>query len=130
MHQVVGNYLYYFLAAFALGLVGMMFLRNQAQRDREAYARAVPGTVRVLKIENSTPSRSYGTILMDLLLEVRRNGVEPYELTMIWSVQPGSVSKVQVGETLAVKVDPLDRTRVYSTEPWAHSLGVMKKPIE
>ncbi len=130
MHQVVGNYLYYFLAAFALGLVGMMILRDHARRDQAAYERAVPGTARVLKIAKTTSSRSYGAILMDLLLQVRRNGVEPYELSMIWSVQPGAVSKVQVGETLAVKVDPLDRTRVYSAETWAHSVGVMKKPIE
>ena len=130
MHLAVGNYLYYFLAAAALSMVGMMILRDHAQRDREAYARAVPGTARVLKIGNTTPSRSYGTILMDLRLQVRRNGVEPYELSMIWSVQPGAVSKVQVGEMLTVKVDPLDPKKVYSGEPWAHSLGVKKTPIE
>ncbi len=130
MHLVIGNYFYYFLAAMAVGLVGMKILRDQAQRDRDAYARSVPGTARVLKIGKTTPSKSYGATLMDLLVEVRRNGVEPYELSMIWSVQPGSVSKMQVGETLAVKVDPLDRNKIYSEEQWAHSLGVRKTPVE
>ncbi len=130
MHQLIGNYFYYFLAAMAIGLMGMKLLRDQAQRDRDAYARAVPGTARVLKIGKTTPSKSYGATLMDLLVEVRRNGVEPYELSMIWSVQPGSLSKMQVGETLAVKVDPLDRNKIYSEEQWAHSLGVRKTPVE
>jgi hypothetical protein len=130
MHLALSNYFYYFLAAMAVGLVGMNLLREHARRDREAFERAVPGSARVLKIGTTTPSRSYGTVLMDLLIQIRRNGVEPYEVSMIWSVQPGSVSKVKVGETLAVKVDPLDRTRIFSAEPWAHSLGVKKTPVE
>ncbi len=130
MHLLVGNYFYYFLAAMAVGLVGMKILRDRAVRDRASFERAVPGTARVLKVGKTTPSRSFGAMLIDLQVEVRRNGVQPYTLDMIWSVQPGSVDKVQVGETLVVKVDPLDKTKVYSGEQWAHSLGVRKTPVE
>ena len=34
------------------------------------------------------------------------------------SVQPGGVEKTQVGQTFADKVDPLDRTKIYSAENW------------
>lgn len=130
MHTVVWNYIAFFVAATVLAVVGMKHLRERALQERERFERAIPGMARVLKIGNTTPSRSYGTILMDLLIQVHRNGVEPYELSMIWSVEPGAVSKMRVGETFAVKVDPLDRRKVYSGETWAHSLGVMKKSIE
>ncbi len=107
----------------------MYYLGQQAGRERAAYERAVPGVARVLKVGSTTPSRSLGAIVMDLLIEVRRNGVEPYELSTMWSVDPGAVSRMKVGGTFAIKVDPLDRTRVYSGEPWARSLGTKKTPI-
>ena len=129
MHSLLSNYLAYFLAATAVALVGLKFLSDRALGDREAFARSVPGTARVLKVGNSTPSRSYGAIVMDLLIQVQRSGVEPYELSTMWSVDPGSVSRMQPGQTLAIKVDPLDPSRIYSAETWARSLGVMKHPI-
>jgi hypothetical protein len=128
-HTVTLNYLTFFIAGAALALVGVNLLRERARRDREAFARAVPGTVRVLKVGNTTPSRSYGAIIMDLLIQVHRSGVAPYELSTIWSVEPGAVSRVQVGQTIAVKIDPLDRNKIYSGETWTHCLGVMKNPI-
>jgi hypothetical protein len=84
----------------------------------------------VLKVANSTPSRSYGTILMDVLIQVHRPGVQPYELSTMWSVEPGAVTKMQAGQTFSIKVDPLNPNKIYSGETWAHSLGVMKNPIE
>ncbi len=129
MHAIVWTYLSFFVAATAIVIVGMYMLRERARKDREPYERAVPGVARVLKVGNTTPSRSYGAVIMDLLLQVHRSGVEPYELSTMWSVQPGSVAKMQAGQTFAVKIDPLDRTRIYSAETWADSLGVMKTPI-
>ncbi len=130
MHALAWNYLAFFAAATALALVALKFLSDRALRDRAAYARSVPGFARVLKVGNTTPSRSYGAIIMDLLIQVHRSGVEPYELNTMWSVDPGAVSRLQVGQSFAVKVDPLDRTRIYSAEPWARSLGVRKTPIQ
>lgn len=130
MHTVAWNYIAYFLAAMAIIWIGLTVLHNRARRDRAPYDRAVPGVARVLKIGKTTESRSYGAMVMDLLLQVHRPGVEPYELSTMWSVEPGAVAKVQVGQTFAVKIDPLDRTRIFSGEKWAHSLGVMKTPIE
>ena len=130
MHTITWNYIAYFLAATAIGWIGLSYLRDRARKDREPYDRAVPGVARVLKIGKTTPSRSYGAIIMDLLIQVHRNGVEPYELSTMWSVDPGAVPKMQVGQTFAIKVDPLDRKRVYSGETWARSLGTKKIPIE
>jgi hypothetical protein len=69
-------------------------------------------------------------MVMDLLIQVHRSGVEPYELSTMWSIEPAAVPRVQAGQTFAIKVDPLDRTRIYSGETWAKSLGVMKHPID
>lgn len=129
MHGMVSNYLAFFAAGAALALVGFSMLRERARRDREAFDRAIPGVARVLKVANTTPSRSFGAIIMDLLIQVQRPGVAPYELSTMWSVQPGAVSRLQVGQTFAVKIDPLNRDKIYSGETWTHSLGVMKKPI-
>jgi hypothetical protein len=124
MHSLIWNYIAYFLGVTALILVAFRFLSQSARGDREAFARSVQGTARVLKLGNSTPSRVYGTVIIDLLIQVQRPGVEPYELSTMWSIQPGSVSKVQPGQVLAVKVDPLDRNRIFSNESWARNLGV------
>jgi len=129
MHTILGNYLAYFLAATVVVFLGLKILADWAAGDRQAFARSVPGTARVLKVANSTPSRSYGTIVMDLLIQVQRSGVEPYELSTMWSVEPGYVRRMQAGQSFAIKVDPLDSNRIYSAEKWAHSLGVMKHPI-
>lgn len=129
MHAVLWNYIAYFVAATAVVMFGLRALSRQAGRERESFARSVPGTARVLKVANSTPSRSYGAIVMDVLIQVHRSGVEPYELSTMWSVDPGGVPKMQTGQTFAIKVDPLDRNRIYSAETWARSLGVMKNPI-
>ena len=130
MHALLSNYLAYFLAATALILVLMRVLSNSARKDREAFARSVPGKALVLKVGNSTLSRSHGAMIMDLLIQVQRAGVQPYELSTMWSVQPGSVPKVRAGQTLAIKVDPLDPQRLFSAEAWANNLGVKKQPID
>lgn len=129
LHGLVWNYIAYFAVATALVLFGMRALRERAQRDREAFERAIPGVARVLKVGNSTPSRSYGAYVMDLLIQVHRPGLAPYELSTMWSVQPGSVPKMQPGQTFAIKIDPQNPNKIYSGESWAHSLGVMKTPI-
>ncbi len=130
MPSIGWNYTIYFLAAMAAMWIGLTVLHNRARRDREPFDRAVPGVARVLKIGKTTESRSYGAMVMDLLLQIHRPGIEPYELSTIWSVQASAVANVQVGQTFAIKVDPQDRTKVFSGEKWAHNLGVMKTPME
>ncbi len=129
MHGLGWNYLAFFGVAAAIALIGFNALRERARREREAFDRSVPGLARVLKVANTTPSRSYGAIIVDVLIQVHRPGVAPYELSTMWSVEPGAVSRLQAGQTFAVKIDPLDRNRIYSAETWTHCLGVMKNPI-
>lgn len=130
MHGMVWNYIAFFVAASAAVLFGMRALSERAASERAAFERSIPGTARVLKVGSSMPSRSYGAIVMDLLIEVQRSGVPPYTLSTMWSVRPGWVDKMRPGYTFAIKVDPLDAQRLYSGEEWAHSLGVKKHPIE
>jgi hypothetical protein len=130
MHGLAWNYIALFVACAALVWMGLTVLQGNARRQREAYERAVPALARVLKVAGSTPSRSYGAILMDLLIQVHRPGVEPYALSTIWSVEPGAVGRMQAGQTFSIKIDPENLNKIYSGETWARSLGVMKKPIE
>jgi hypothetical protein len=130
MHGLAWNYIALFIAGAVLVWTGLNALRDNAKRQRDAFDRAVPGLARVLKVATSTPSRSYGTILMDVLIQVHRSGVQPYELSTIWSVEPGAVAKMQAGQTFSIKVDPLNPGKIYSGETWARSLGLMKNRIE
>jgi hypothetical protein len=124
------NYIALFTAVAAIVWLGMNALHESARRQRESFARSVPGVARVLKVGNSTASRSYRAMVIDLLIQVHRPGVLAYELSTIWSVEYSALPRVQVGQTFAIKVDPLDPKKIYSGETWAHSLGVKKQPIE
>ncbi len=130
MHGISWNYLLVVLAGAALVWMALNSLQANSRKQREAYERAVPALARVLKVASSGPSRSYGAILMDLLIQVHCPGIEPYELSTMWSVDPGGVPKMQAGEVFSIKVDPRNPNKIYSGESWARSLGVMKHPIE
>jgi hypothetical protein len=130
MHAFAWNYVAFMAAVLALVLFGLGFLNNRARRNREEFARSVPAVARVLRIGKSTSSSSYRAVVVDLLIQVHRPGVEPYELSTMWSVQHDSVQKVQPGQTFAIKIDPENPSRIYSGEAWAQSLGVKKNPIE
>ena len=126
MHVGIWNYIVYFLAAFALAFIGQRYLSDRAKHERDAYDRSIAGTARVLQVGRTTRSRSFGTLVMDLRIQVHRPGLEPYELDTIWSVQAGSESRMQAGQTFAIRVDPQDPQRIYSGETWAQKLGVSK----
>lgn len=130
MQAFAWNYVAFMAAVLALVLLGLGFLNNRARHNRESFARSVPAVARVLKMGRSTSSRSYRAVIVDLLIQIHRSGVEPYELGTMWSVQHDSVQKVQPGQTFAIKIDPENPARIYSGEMWAQSLGVKKEPIE
>lgn len=50
-------------------------------------------------------------------LEVNRPGQPPYPATTFWKVYPMAVSQLQVGQTVAVKVDAADPQIVYPNVP-------------
>lgn len=110
-------------------VIVMNQLRKSAQKSRDSFARAVRGVARVLQVGKSSPSLAYGGDVTELLLQVHRSGVEPYELPTIWVIR-AAAPKVQTGLTFNVKVDPLDRQKIYSAETWAQSLGVLSRPID
>ena len=83
MQAFAWNYVAFMAAVLALVLVGLGFLNNGARLNRESFARSVPAVARVLKMGRSTSSRSYRAVIVDLLIQVHRPGVEPYELSRI-----------------------------------------------
>lgn len=60
-----------------------------------------------------------GKIKMDLNLEVYLKGDGCYEISTSWIVDVSAVSMVQPGETVSVKVDKDDKSKIYPGVNWA-----------
>ncbi len=113
------------ICALATLLVGMAFYRMylDARKTRENIAKGIPATATVLHVGSSDASSD--GIDVNLTLEVMPPGGAPYKLHTTWSVEPVSVSKIQPGCTVAIKIDAHDPKKVYSAEDWAWAMGQM-----
>jgi hypothetical protein len=107
-------------------VVALIFfgLYRNTQKDKAAVDQGLPATAKVLKVGQSETSRNYGTVTVNLALEVTPPSGVPYTLKQVWDVDPASIANIQEGRVLAIKVDARDPKRIYSTEPWARSLNV------
>ncbi len=130
MHSFVWPYIAGLALAVLIVMIALNALHAGAEKSRESFARAAPAVARVLQVGKSTTSRSYRAVVMELQIQVHAPGAEPYELSTIWAIDHQAVSKVHVGKTLAIKIDPQDPRKIYSNEAWGRSLGVMKRPID
>jgi len=110
-----------FVVIFGLLLFGMY---RDAQKEKTGKAEGLPATAKVLKVGQSETSRNYGTVTVNLALEITPPSGLPYTLKQVWDVDPASIANIQEGRTLSIKVDARDPRRIYSTEPWARSTNV------
>ncbi len=94
-----------------------------SRRQLHDFSRALPASARIVKVGRSYDSGTYGGFDVDLTLEVMPPGAAPYQVKTTWSVEPLALSKLKEGETLAVRISPRDRHKIYSTVDWAWSLG-------
>ena len=111
-------------------LVGIFLFRSyrvtQADRKRRKQAvkaSAIPASAKVLRVGDS--DFSSGGIDVELTFEVTPPNGVPYQVTNNWSVEPLSISKVQPGSVLAVKIDAKNPKIIYSAEDWAWGNGQM-----
>jgi hypothetical protein len=94
-----------------------------AKKETDAIARGIPATAKVIHVGHSESSS--GGVDVNLTFEVAPPGGPIYKVKTIWSVEPLSVSKIQEGCTVALKIDANDPQKLYSMEDWAWALGQM-----
>jgi len=99
-----------------------------AKKGRDQVAKAVPAKARIVKIGHSSTSKNYGDVLVHLTFEVMPANGTPYELATEWAVEPASISKLEEGKILKIKIDPKNPKIIFSSESWARALG--QEPID
>ncbi len=130
------NYFIVLIIAVILAVVALVVILTfrgmykTAQKARDGFARAIPATAKVIRVSESVNAAGYDTVDINVTFEVVPPSGEPYHVKTTWSVDPASVSKIQKGETVAIRIDPDDRRKIYSAEPWAQSLDLMQNTLD
>jgi hypothetical protein len=104
-------------------VVAFYGMYRTAKKRRNQVAKALPATARIIKIGHSSSSANYGTVLVHLTFEVMPTNGASYELVTEWFVEPASVSKLEEGKILNIKIDPKNPKTIYSAEAWAKAMG-------
>ena len=101
-------------------LVVYFFFRmyQTAQGDRQRRKRAIKATARIVKIGHSRTSETDEDLMVYLTLEVTPPDGKPFEVDTMWWVQPAAAANVEVGRTVAVKIDAKNPKLIYSAERW------------
>lgn len=119
-----------FVLSFALAL-GFFFWRLirkeklrviEAQEKRkeieERQRRAYFAQARILRANNSqTIGRE--SVKVDLLLEVMPPNSSSYQVSTTWLVDLSSLSQIQQGQTIQIKIDAKDSQQIYPSMEWA-----------
>ena len=105
---------------FGLFLVGAFYwMYRTAQNDRHKRKRAIKATAKILKISHSRIStQSRGDVIVYLTLEVTPPTGAPYQVDTDWWIGAAAIPKVEVGRTVAIKIDAKDPKIIYSGERW------------
>ena len=126
---LVGPYIGVFAVLCGLGLFGLIIgiafygMYRTAKKDRHKIASALPATAKVISVGDS--DFSSGGIDVELTLEVLPPGGVPYQVTNNWSIEPLSISKIQAGSLLPVKIDAKNPKILYPDVDWAWGNGKM-----
>ena len=113
---IVGGFVLFVILAF-------WQMARTAKKETDAIAQGIPATAKVIHVGHSESSS--GGVDVNLTFEVTPPDGSVYKVKTIWSVEPLSVSKIQEGCTVALKIDANDPQKLYSLEDWAWALGQM-----
>lgn len=130
MSSLIVGIIIIILALVALLVVPIF--RGMARTARKAhddFARAIPATAKVLHLHDSLNADGYDTVDVTVTFEVVPPMGKPYPVKTIWSVDPASVSKIQEGNAVSIRIDPDDHRKIYSAEPWAQSLELRQDSL-
>lgn len=87
-----------------------------------ALARATPASASVLRLEQPAGVMRRpraGSVRLLLSLEVVPAAGDAYRADALWQVDIAALTRVQPGQTLAVKIDADERSIIYPAERWA-----------
>lgn len=88
--------------------------REVEERQRHAYF----AQARILRANNSqTIGRE--SVKVDLLLEVMPPNSASYQVSTTWLVDLSSLSQVQQGQMIQIKIDAKDAQQIYPSAEWA-----------
>jgi hypothetical protein len=112
------------LSAFVLPtllVLGILFYKNRARKKVEIrFSNALYAKARVLSIANSMVLRDVrGKLKVTLSLEIQFPNEEPYTANATWEIDITAIAAIQPGQTVAVKVDADEKTKIYPNVPWA-----------
>jgi hypothetical protein len=103
-----------------LGFWWMMREGGRVVAEQNArFARSTPAQAKVIQIGKSVAQVRNGTTIVKLRLDVLPPGAAPFGATTVWEIQQGSLSQIQPGQVLAVRIDPDDAQRIYPNVGWA-----------
>ncbi len=109
-------------------VIALYGMYRTAKKGRDQFAKALPAKARIIKIGHSSSSATYGDVLVHLTFEVMPPSGSPYELATECSIEPASVSKLEEGKVLNIKIDPKNPKVIFSSESWARALG--QEPVD
>jgi hypothetical protein len=89
----------------------MLLAVRPSRADRQLWRDGLEGWAR---IEGAHPLRptDHHTELTELDLELTVPGSESYRGTIVFDVTPADKSRLAVGETISIRVDPANRDRI------------------
>lgn len=113
-----------FVGLFLVIVVILVYgMYRTASKGRGDFARAIPASARITRVGESYNSANYGTVVVKLTVEVTPPQGAPFEQTQSWAIQPASVSQLQAGRTIAIRIDTRNPQKIYSAEDWAETMN-------
>lgn len=102
-------------------VLGILFYKNRTRKMYDKrFANALDAQARVLSIANSMVLRDVrGKLKVELSLEIQFPNEEPYTANATWEIDITAIAAIQPGQTVAVKVDADEKTKIYPNVPWA-----------
>ena len=96
-------------------------VREQRFPNRENQA--VWGQAVILHAQGGLTGDGASQARFVLSLQVTGDGGETYRAKTTWLVDISALGYMHTGETLSVKIDPVDKTIIYPNASWAQYVG-------
>ncbi|WP_327110702.1 hypothetical protein OHB12_23330 [Nocardia sp. NBC_01730] len=91
--------------------IGMMLAARPSKEDRQLWRHGLEGWATVERV-HPLELTDHHTELTELDLELTVPGSESYRGTVVFDVAPADKPRLVVGETISIRVDPVNRDRI------------------
>jgi hypothetical protein len=90
--------------------------------DSEIWLKKVQQTqAEVISKKETVNPDAHGIAKVDLELKIQPFGGEPMIVTTCWLVEVGSLSQLEPGKSVTIKIDPKKVGRIFPAVPWARA---------